>query len=78
MTDLLGGQIDVMFLPIHVALPHVKAGKLVALGIGSDKRHPLLPEVPTLAEAEGRQGERGHVVRHLRAAGHARRSWSRG
>ena len=51
VTDLLGGQVDVMFLPIHVALPHVKAGKLVALGIGSDKRHALLPEVPTLAEA---------------------------
>lgn len=51
VTDLLGGQLDVMFLPIHVALPHVKAGKLVALGIGSDKRHALLPQVPTLAEA---------------------------
>lgn len=52
VTDLLGGQIQTMFLPIHVALPHVKAGKLVALGIGSDKRHPLLPDVPTLAEAK--------------------------
>ena len=52
LTDLLGGQIDTMFLPIHVALPHVKGGKLVALGIGSDKRHPLLPDVPTLAEAQ--------------------------
>jgi tripartite-type tricarboxylate transporter receptor subunit TctC len=51
LTDLLGGQVDVMFLPIHVALPHVRAGKLVALGIGSVKRHPLLPQVPSLAEA---------------------------
>ncbi len=51
VTDLLGGQVDAMFLPIHVALPHVKAGKLVALGLGSDKRHPLLPDVPTLVEA---------------------------
>jgi len=51
VTDLLGGQVEVGFLPIHVALPHVKAGKLVALGIGSEKRHPLLPDVPTLAEA---------------------------
>jgi tripartite-type tricarboxylate transporter receptor subunit TctC len=51
LSDLLGGQVDVMFLPIHVALPHVKAGKLVALGIGSERRHPLLPQVPTLAEA---------------------------
>lgn len=51
VTDLLGGQIDTMFLPIHVALPHVKSGRLSVLGIGSDKRHPLLPEVATLAEA---------------------------
>ena len=51
VTDVLGGQVDTMFLPIHVALPHVKAGKLIALGIGSEKRHPLLPQVPTLAEA---------------------------
>jgi tripartite-type tricarboxylate transporter receptor subunit TctC len=51
VTDLLGGQVDAMFLPIHVALPQIRAGKLVALGIGSDKRHPLLPGVPTLEEA---------------------------
>ncbi len=51
LTDLLGGQVETMFLPIHVALPHVRAGKLLALGIGSDKRHPLLPDVPTIAEA---------------------------
>ena len=55
VTDLLGGQIEAMFLPIHVALPQVRAGRLVALGIGSDKRHPLLPDVPTLTEA--RTGE---------------------
>jgi tripartite-type tricarboxylate transporter receptor subunit TctC len=48
VTDLLGGQIDVMFLPIHVALPHVKAGSLVALAISSDKPSPLLPDVPPL------------------------------
>jgi tripartite-type tricarboxylate transporter receptor subunit TctC len=48
VTDLLGGQLDVMFLPIHVALQHVKAGSLRALGISSDKPHPLLPEVPPL------------------------------
>jgi tripartite-type tricarboxylate transporter receptor subunit TctC len=52
VSDLLGGQVDVMFLPIHVALPQIKAGKLVALGIGSDQRHPLLPSVPTLSEAK--------------------------
>lgn len=51
VTDLLGGQVDAMFLPIHVALPHVRTGKLLALGIGSDKRHPLMPDLPTLKEA---------------------------
>lgn len=51
LVELLGGQVDAMFLPIHVALPQVKAGKLIVLGIGSDKRHPLLPAVPTLAQA---------------------------
>ncbi len=49
LTDLLGGQIDVMFVPIHVALQHVKAGKLLALAISSDKPHPLLPQVPPLS-----------------------------
>lgn len=50
VTDLLGGQVDVMFLPIHVALAHVKSGRLVALAIGSERRHALMPEVPTVAE----------------------------
>ncbi len=49
VTDLLGGQIDVMFLPIHVALQHVKLGKLKALAISSDKASPLLPDVPPLS-----------------------------
>ncbi|MDQ7998985.1 MAG: tripartite tricarboxylate transporter substrate binding protein [Pseudomonadota bacterium] len=51
VTDLLGGRIDAMFLPVHVALPHIQAGKLRALATGSAKRLPQLPEVPTLAEA---------------------------
>jgi tripartite-type tricarboxylate transporter receptor subunit TctC len=55
VTDLLGGQVDAMFLPIHVALPHIRSGRMVALGIGSEKRHPLLPDVPTLAEAKAGQ-----------------------
>ena len=51
VTELLGGQIKTMFLPIHVTLPHIKACRFTALGIGSDKRRPLLPDVPTLTEA---------------------------
>jgi tripartite-type tricarboxylate transporter receptor subunit TctC len=48
VTDLLGGQIDLMFLPIHVALQHVRTGGLVALAISSEAPHPLLPAVPPL------------------------------
>jgi tripartite-type tricarboxylate transporter receptor subunit TctC len=48
LTDLLGGQIDLMFLPIHVALQHIKAGKLRAIAISSDSPSPLLPAVPPL------------------------------
>ncbi|MDM0053316.1 tripartite tricarboxylate transporter substrate binding protein [Variovorax sp. J22R115] len=55
VTDLLGGRIDYMFLPVHVALQHIQAGKLRAIATGSDKRLPQLPNVPTLAEA-GIQG----------------------
>ncbi len=50
VTDILGGQVDVMFLPIHVALTHVKTGRLVALAIGSERRHPLMPDLPTVTE----------------------------
>ena len=49
LTDLLGGQIDVMFLPIHVANEHVKTGKLHALAISSSEAHPLLPDTPPLS-----------------------------
>ena len=49
LTELLGGQIDLMFLPIHVALQHVRAGKLQALAISSDQPSPLLPQVPSLS-----------------------------
>jgi tripartite-type tricarboxylate transporter receptor subunit TctC len=51
VTDLLGGQIDLMFLPVHTAAPHVKAGTIKSLAVGSAKRHPAAPDVPTLKEA---------------------------
>lgn len=51
VTGLLGGQVEVMFLPLTFAMPHVKSGKLIALAIGSDKRHPSAPDVPTLTQA---------------------------
>ncbi len=50
VTDLLGGQVQVMFLPVHVALTHVQAGKLRMLAAGGAKRSPVTPEVPSLAD----------------------------
>lgn len=50
VTDLLGGQVDVMFDNAPHVMPHVKAGKMRALAITSSKRSPLLPDVPTVAE----------------------------
>lgn len=55
VTDMLGGRLDYMFLPVHVALPQIKAGKLKTIAAGSPKRLAQLPDVPTLAEA-GLQG----------------------
>jgi len=51
VTDLMGGQVMVMLDNIPSALPHIKAGKLRALATTGAKRDPLLPELPTLAEA---------------------------
>ena len=50
LTDLLGGQLDFMFDP-GIGLQHVRSGKLRLLAVGSPKRSPLFPEVPTVAEA---------------------------
>jgi tripartite-type tricarboxylate transporter receptor subunit TctC len=51
INDLLGGNVDILFAPLPEALPHVKAGKLVALAIMGDKRSDLIPDVPTMAES---------------------------
>ena len=50
MTDLIGGQLDVIFSNMPESIVHVKSGKLRALAIASAIRHPLVPEVPTTAE----------------------------
>jgi len=49
LTDLLGGQVDFLFDP-GIAIPQIKAGRLRLLAVGSPKRSPLFPEVPTLDE----------------------------
>jgi tripartite-type tricarboxylate transporter receptor subunit TctC len=48
--DLLGGELNVGFLPVHIAQGFVKSGRLNALAVGSLKRHPVAPEVPTFEE----------------------------
>jgi tripartite-type tricarboxylate transporter receptor subunit TctC len=50
LTDLLGGQINVMFETMPSALGHISSGKFRALAVTSDTRSPMLPNVPTLAE----------------------------
>jgi tripartite-type tricarboxylate transporter receptor subunit TctC len=51
ITDLLGGQIDLMITDTSTGVPQVKAGKLRALGYSTQKRSTQLPEVPTIDEA---------------------------
>lgn len=51
VTDLLGGQVDASFQNINAVIAHIKAGKLKALAITSEKRSPLIPDVPTLNES---------------------------
>ena len=51
MQDVMGGQVDCGFLAGPTVLPHIRAGKLTALAISGQKRSPLLPEVPTVAES---------------------------
>jgi len=58
LTDLMGGQIPSMFDNLPAMLPHIKAGRVRALGIPAEKRNPQLPEVPTFIEA----GVAGFVV----------------
>jgi tripartite-type tricarboxylate transporter receptor subunit TctC len=53
VQDLLGGQIAVMFLPVHVALPLVEGGKLNMLAAGGERRATATPDVPSLREAAG-------------------------
>ena len=50
MQDLLGGTVDATFMNINTGLPNIKAGKLRALAVTSNKRSPLLPDVPSMEE----------------------------
>ncbi|MDI9856357.1 tripartite tricarboxylate transporter substrate binding protein [Comamonas sp. 17RB] len=51
ITDLLGGQVDFSFQNVNAVLPHLRSGKLRAIAVTGTQRSPVLPDVPTLAEA---------------------------
>jgi tripartite-type tricarboxylate transporter receptor subunit TctC len=57
-NDLIAGIIPTMFLPVHVALPKIKAGQIKVLGESLKERHPLFPDIPSLHE----QGVTGYDV----------------
>lgn len=50
ITDLLGGQVEFSFQNVNAVLPHIRSGKLRAIAVTGDRRSPVLPDVPTLAE----------------------------
>jgi tripartite-type tricarboxylate transporter receptor subunit TctC len=58
LNDVLGGTVPVMFSNLPATLPHIRSGKLIALGLTDSSRTPVAPEIPTLAE----QGIAGVVV----------------
>jgi tripartite-type tricarboxylate transporter receptor subunit TctC len=51
LPELIGGQVSFMSVEILAALPHVKTGKLRALGIATAARNPTAPDIPTVSEA---------------------------
>ena len=62
ITDTLSGQVPMSFSAFGVALPHVKSGKLIALGTTGSARAKLLPDVPTIEEAGNLKGYEMSIV----------------
>ena len=58
LVEVVGGQVETMFIALPQTLPHIKSGRLRALGVGNAKRAVSLPDVPTIAE----QGIAGYEV----------------
>ncbi|MFN0162543.1 MAG: Bug family tripartite tricarboxylate transporter substrate binding protein [Burkholderiales bacterium] len=53
VTDVVGGSVEAMFMPVHTILPLVRQGRLKVLGVAFDKRVAVAPDVPTIHEAGG-------------------------
>ena len=51
LVDLIAGRSDFMFVNLPAALPHIRSGKVVVLGVADERRSPVLPDVPTMIEA---------------------------
>jgi len=51
LTDVMGGQVNIMFGSLPLTLPHIRSGKVKAFGVSSAQRTPQLPDLPTVAEA---------------------------
>jgi tripartite-type tricarboxylate transporter receptor subunit TctC len=51
LTDTIGGQVEMLFSGVPLLVPHIQAGRIRAIGIGSLKRFPALPDVPTIDES---------------------------
>lgn len=64
ITDLMGGQIDLMITDVSTGVPQIQAGKLKALGFSTEERSVMLPDVPTIAEA----GVKGYSMGYWFAA----------
>jgi tripartite-type tricarboxylate transporter receptor subunit TctC len=58
LIEVVGGQVDMMFIALPPTLPHIRNGRLRALGMGGAHRSAALPDLPTIAE----QGVRGYEV----------------
>jgi tripartite-type tricarboxylate transporter receptor subunit TctC len=58
LIEVVGGQVDMMFIALPPTLPHIRNGRLRALGMGGAQRSPALPDLPTIAE----QGVAGYEV----------------
>jgi tripartite-type tricarboxylate transporter receptor subunit TctC len=50
MVGLVAGQVDLIFVDISTALPHIQSGRLKVFGVASEKRHPVLPNTPALGQ----------------------------
>ena len=76
MTDVLGGHTKIMFSSLVQTTPHIKSGKLLALGTGGVKRSSVLPDIPTISEGLPDYHGRELVGHRRRRPVHRRRSSS--